>query len=132
MARAAIVKFEIENMGEFLRELDRLGLKADEGMSFALRAEAERIMQRSKSQVPVDTGKLKSTAHIGIPHRVPGGVAIEYGYGGPAARYAIYQHYGNYEHPQGGKAHFLDEPTRWARRGLTARVRTVLDRYFRR
>lgn len=130
--RAAVVKFEIDaaDWARFNAKLLALGPKADQAMSVSVRQEAERIMERSKSQVPVDTGTLKGSAHVGIPHRVTNGVEVEFGYGGPAARYALYQHFGSYRHTH-GKAHFLDEPVKWARRGLTARVRAVLERYFR-
>lgn len=131
--RAAVVKFEIPptEWARFKTQLETLGSKAEEGMSISLREEATRIMARSEPEVPVLTGTLKASAHVGIPHRVPGGIEVTFGYGGPTAPYAIYQHFGHYQHPHGGKAHFLDEPVKWARRGLTARVRAVLDRYLR-
>lgn len=128
MARAAVVKFEFVNKADFLRALERLGPQADAGMEVALRQEAGKIMGRSEGMVPQDTGALVASGFVGVPHRVARGVEVTFGYSSP---YALYQHYGNYDHPNGGQKQFLSKPTKSARSGLVARVRAVLERYLR-
>lgn len=126
MARATTIKFQIENMDEFIANLEQQTDKANRGMEAALRDEAQRTLLRAQGEVPVDTGRLRGSGFVGVPSRWSNGMEIKFGFGTP---YALYQHYGNYEHDD-GKSQFLADPVKWSRRGLSARVRAVLVRYF--
>lgn len=126
MARATTIKFQIENLDEFIANLEAMERRANDGMEAALRDEAGRTMRRAEGEVPQLTGKLKGSGFVGIPSRWANGMEIRFGFGTP---YALYQHYGNYKHDD-GKQMFLADPVKWSRRGLSARVRAVLVRYF--
>lgn len=83
-------------------------------MAGALYREGERIMNASKTEVPVDQGILRSTGHVSLPRVTDGAVVVEIGYGGPAAPYALRQHEElGYRHTV-GKAKYLEDPFRRA------------------
>lgn len=129
MARATNVTFEIDSksMAQFLADLERLGVQAEKGTSIALRQEAEQMMDRADILVPVKTGALKSSRFIGLVHRWSRGLEIKFGYSSP---YALYQHFGHYEHDDGRRL-FLESPVKYSRRGLADRMRLVIARYLR-
>ena len=126
MARASVVKLEIVNLQEFIANLERMEAQAERGMSAALRSEADHMMDRADILVPVRTGKLKGSRFVGLVHRVARGMEIKFGYGSP---YAIYQHFGHYEHDDGRRL-FLEQAVKYSRRGLVDRIKTVLARYL--
>ena len=126
MARTSVVKLEIVNLQEFLADLERMEQRAERGMSAALRSEADHMMDRADILVPVDTGRLRDSRFIGPVHRWAKGMEIKFGYGSP---YAIYQHFGHYEHDDGRRL-FLEQPVKYSQRGLGARIRAVLARYL--
>ena len=65
---------------------------------------SEEVMTESKQRVPVLTGTLMSTGHVGRrsapgegvaegpPYEEGESICIDLGYGGPAAKYALYVH----------------------------------------
>ena len=126
MARASVVKLEITNLPEFLADLERIEVQAEKGMNAALRSEADHMLDRADILVPVLHGDLKASRFVGLITRWAKGTEIKFGYGSP---YAIYQHFGNYEHDDGRRL-FLEQPVKYARRGLVARIKTVLARYL--
>jgi hypothetical protein len=64
-------------------------LQALEG---AVYQEAQLIMRDSRPLVPVDTGALRSTGHVQNVQRDGEKVEVSFGYGGPAAPYALTVH----------------------------------------
>jgi hypothetical protein len=126
MARATTVKLEIENIEEFIRNLEAKQQDVERGAQVALRDEARQILDRSQILVPVDTGRLRDSGFVGIVGRWARGWEIKFGYGAP---YALYQHFGNYEHDDGRKG-YLEDPVKYSRKGLVDRLRSVIARYL--
>lgn len=127
MARSTTIKWEIVNLEEFIADLERMEAQAERGMGIAIHEEARQQLDRSQILVPVDTGALKGSGFVGTVQRWARGLEVKFGYGSP---YAIYQHYGNYEHDDGRK-NFLADPVKYSRRGLVARIKATLGRYLR-
>lgn len=76
------------------RTLARLGADAERALGAALYAEASIIMAQSKQIVPVDMGTLRSSGHVQLPETHGSKVSVRLGYGGAAAKYAVYVHEG--------------------------------------
>lgn len=65
-----------------------------------LHRSGEDVMGDSKENyVPVMDGALRNSGHVSEPERIPDGVRVEIGFGGPAASYALAVH----ENPRAGK-----------------------------
>jgi hypothetical protein len=126
MARGQNVTLEIENLQQFLNDLEALERNAERGASAAIRNEAAEILDRSQIIVPVLTGKLAGSGFVGLVNRWSRGVEVKFGYGSP---YALYQHFGHYEHDDGRRL-FLEQPVRYSRRGLVDRIKRTLLRYL--
>ena len=124
---ASTIKLEIVNLPEFLANLEQMEYKAERGMTVALYQEAERTMRRATSEVPTLTGALAGSGFVGLVGRWAKGLEVKFGFGSP---YALYQHFGNYEHDD-GKQKFLEDPVRWSRRGLVSRMKAILVRALR-
>lgn len=58
----------------------------------ALHEEASVIFARSQTIVPVRTGVLKSSGMVSEPKETGGKHYVDIGYGGPAAKYALWVH----------------------------------------
>lgn len=127
MARRGNIDFEIVNLEQFLADLERVEARATEGMSAALRQEADHMMDRADILVPVRTGKLKGSRFVGIVGRWSRGLEIKFGYATP---YALYQHYGHYEHDDGQRL-FLERPVKYAFKGSLQRMKLTLLKYLR-
>ena len=103
-----------------LEEIRRIALKAVAG---ALYQEAELIMSESVKITPVDTGALRGTAHVKLPEFTGENVRINFGFGGPAAPYAVDVHENPiYRHKAPTTYKFLEGPALLAVRGLSQRV----------
>ena len=90
----------IRGLPQVKKALKKLGDKGPKVMGGALFREAEGIMGDSKEKyVPVVTGNLRSSGHVQLPKITSKGAAVELGYGGPAAAYALAVH----ENPNTGK-----------------------------
>lgn len=73
----------------------------------ALYEEAEAIMTDSKQNyVPVDTGALRASGFV----ELPAGNSVTFGYGGPAAPYAVIVHEDLTKHHPIGSAKYLELP----------------------
>lgn len=90
----------------------------------ALYEEGNRIMGVSVGLVPVDTGLLRSTAHVETPRLDSQGVVVELRYGshGTADYAAIVHEDTSMNHPNGGQSHFLSEPFFAATAGMVERL----------
>lgn len=72
--------------------------------------ELSNVMTASKRLVPVDFGTLRGSGFVSRPTTVGSVRMITIGYGGPAEAYALLQHEGFYQHPDGGQRKFLEQP----------------------
>ena len=77
------------------------------------------VMRQSQRLVPVDFGVLRASAFVAPPDNSAlatprGDATFHFGYGGPAEAYALAQHEGHFDHPEGGQRKFLEEPLRAA------------------
>lgn len=125
MARRGVT-LTIENLPEFLADLERVGSSAEKACSYALREEAQQMLDRSDILVPVDQGDLLGSGFVGLVNRWARGLEIKFGYGEP---YAIYQHFGHYEHDDGQRL-FLERGAKYSRKGLADRLRAALRRFL--
>ena len=96
----------------------------------ALEAEAEAILDQSRMLVPVQTGLLLSTGLVEPTYMTTTGVAVTISYGGHGlAPYAARIEFDTHlNHPNGGQAHFLQEPFFAATDGMLERLGTDLRR----
>ena len=87
------------------------GLNAEMGRK--LYQDAEEVMTESKERyVPVLTGALRASGHVGQPKANGSRVSVELGFGGPAVGYAEYVHEDlNAQHAV-GQAKYLEIPLR--------------------
>lgn len=119
----------IRGARELKRNLRRYTRRAPGALGAALYQEAEAIMAESKKQVPVDTGRLRSTGYVAAPVFVRRSPRVEMGYG---TDYAVYVHERTELHHTVGKAKYLEDPLKAATRGfvrrLAARTRQNLER----
>lgn len=109
------------------RTLAKLGADGPRELAAALYQEAEAIMARSKTIVPVDTGALRASGHVQLPDTVGDKVSVRMGYGGAAAGYAVAVHEKlNVRHKSPTKAKYLEEPFRAAESGMLNRIAATL------
>lgn len=120
----------IQGVGELKALLNRYSDRAVPAMGAALYEEANTIMRDSKMEAPVDTGALRGSGTVKNPQVSPGGVMVEFGYGGAASDYAWIQHERlDYNHPT-GNAKYLEGPTLRAASGMGARLAAMVRRIF--
>jgi hypothetical protein len=121
------VTLEIENLHEFLRDLEVAESKAYRTVDAALRDHAKNVLDRSQILVPVDQSELRDSGFVGLVHRWARGFEIRFGYG---AAHALYQHYGHYEHDDGRRL-FLEQPLKYSRPQFLNRMKVMWARYLR-
>lgn len=111
----------IDRLRAVLRALPEVAKREIAG---ALVEEAESIRTDSQQNyVPVDTGTLRSSAHVRPPEHHGGTVSVEIGYGGAASAYALIQHERtDFAHPGGGQAKYLERPALAAAAGMESRL----------
>jgi hypothetical protein len=91
---------KVSDLPKVMKALKSLGDKGPKAMGGALFREGESIMGDSKEKfVPVITGNLRSSGHVDKPKITTKGASVEFGFGGPAAPYALAVH----ENPNTGK-----------------------------
>lgn len=79
----------------------------------SLSESAQLVMRESQRQVPVRDGYLIGSGTVNEPKFSNGFVKVTMGYGGAAAKYALYVHNSPYEKnwtKPGTKSHFLSDP----------------------
>lgn len=104
------IRMTIRGDKEVARNLTKLGKKAPAVVGAALWRQGQRILTMSQPEVPVLTGRLRGSGTVTPPF---GGARpqVIIGYGGAARLYARKQHENEwYQHPRGGKSHFLRDP----------------------
>ncbi|MDT8442373.1 MAG: hypothetical protein RQ723_12040 [Desulfuromonadales bacterium] len=125
------VEVEFRGLDDAVREIRRMGQAAIDEVPGALLREGERIMARSKNEVPVDTGTLRSSGHVEGPAKRGLAAEVTLAYGGPSAQYAAVVHE---KHRTASK--YLERPMRTAAatmgRRIAADIRRALDRAARR
>lgn len=83
----------------------------ERAMAAAQREWAERLLNDTVALVPFQTGTLQRSARVLAPEIFEGSVETEFGYGGDASAYALYQHEGlTFKHPIRGQSKFLEQP----------------------
>lgn len=94
----------------------------------ALYDEGNRIMGVSVELVPIDTGLLRSSAHVERPVITGQEVVVELSYGskGTVPYAAIVHESTEMNHPNGGQHHFLSEPFFAATTGMLQRLATMI------
>lgn len=126
------IKIEIKGARELRNKLVRAGSEAGKIMSIALYQEAEKIMSKSKKQVPVDTGALRGTGHVQLPQKLGNNIQVKLGYGGPAAEYAVYVHENLNARHKVGKAKYLEDPALEHARNMGDRLQAKVERALER
>lgn len=114
---------------ELLNRLRQLGDRARPAVGRAIFAEGIAIFAESQTEVPVDTGFLKSGGYITPPHDTPEGLNIEIGYTAPYAL-EVHENLG-WQHQPPTKARYLADPLNRARPGFNSRVMARLRQEFR-
>lgn len=101
----------------------------------ALYEEGQLVMRESLDEVPVKDGFLKASHEIKQPKFSGGLIKVTLGYGGAAAKYALFVHNTPYElhwTKSGTKSHFLSDPLAAATpriaKNLAARIGRMLGR----
>lgn len=141
MGRA--ITLSLEGLAETVEMLRRVGESSKDEFAAAIYQEAEAVMAKSKTLVPVDTGTLRASGHVQKPRKSGRQVSVELGYGGPAARYALDVH----ENPRAGQTHgkspsgrpyktwskvgqwkYLEQPFVEASRGMLRRIADRVQR----
>ena len=76
----------------------------------ALYREAEGVIAEAKLETPVDTGALRASGYVAQPVVQAQSVSIQFGFGGPAAPYAVFVHERLDLHHPIGKSKYLEDP----------------------
>ncbi len=122
---------EITGADKVIRGLKRAGKRGRNALGAALYLEAADIMRASLREVPVDTGRLRSSHYIAPPGRGDfSGPVVELGYG---TDYALAVHEQT-EVPHGGetKSKYLTGPMNRAMSGYALRVAKRGQNFFER
>ena len=105
--------FKIEGLDELRRKMAQAGPKAIPYLKQAMWMAGKETMSMSQKEVPVETGTLKNSGQT-FPAETKGTqIVVTLGYGGAAQDYALVQHERtDFDHPHGGKAHYLSDPVK--------------------
>jgi len=131
------MEFKLVGAEQLAAKLKQAGGRAMPIIAGALTEIGEEIMVESKRQAPWLTGALRNSGRVftgwgGQTRRASGAmgtmtgsaaasigsfgsasdVTVTLAYGGTAIPYALYQHEGKFNHPKGGKAHYLSDPVK--------------------
>lgn len=99
----------LEGADDMQRALARLMAGAVSGAASGLYLGASVIMTDAKERAPLDKGDLRGSGYVTLPQTGSGEVAVELGFGGPAASYAVVQHERtDYRHTE-GEAKYLEK-----------------------
>lgn len=111
------------------KALEQMIRQVPQGVGVGLYLEAEQIMSTSKREVPVDTGRLRSTGYVQLPQMKGTQIGVTLGYG---TNYAVYVHEILSARHVVGKAKYLQDPLERAAQGLGNRVAKHAARYIAR
>lgn len=142
-----IIKAHTVGTKRFQNRMRRFPKETMQDVKAGLVGEAEDIMADSKENyVPVDTGNLRASGHVQQPKLAGNRISVLFGYGGPAAPYALAVH----ENPRSGKTggvspsghryktwakvgqwKYLETPFKEALEGFPQRMKNVLRNRLR-
>lgn len=119
--------------------LDQFGEAAVADLGAELYEEAWGIVTQAQDLTPVDTGTLRASAFAAEPKREGNVLRVELGFGGPAAKinpktgqssdsYALFVHENLEAHHPVGQALYLEQPFKWAKKGMSERLAEALRR----
>lgn len=123
--------FEFKGMEDFARNLRAQGPRFERAGLHAMTAEANAVMSEAKKRAPRDFGDLAGSGYVAIDE-VTG--AVELGFGGPAAAYAlpVHERFGTRMTTPGTGPKYLEGPWRKRASGmlgrLGARIRALVER----
>lgn len=113
------LRFTITGADPLSRKLQTASTNGPQAMGQALVETAEQVMTVSKTDyVPVDTGALRASGHVQPAVWQGAKVEVEFGFGGPAAPYALYVHENLTAHHPVGQAKYLESPLLAAVQGM--------------
>lgn len=125
----ASVSVQLSGFKELEARVKSIGERTPQALATALYEEANVVMADSKTNyVPVDQGTLSNSGRVDLPKVEGQSISVTFGFGGPAAPYAIWVH----ENPRSGKTMGVS-PTgkpykQWARRGQWKYLETPLKK----
>jgi hypothetical protein len=124
-----MISLTLTGIAEVTQQLQRLVTAPLPAVGEALYEEGNRIMGQSVQLVPVDTGLLRSTAHVERPVTTGARVEVELSYGseGTAPYAARIEFDITLNHPHGGQAHYLQQPLFAATNGFAQRIAAALQ-----
>ena len=119
-----MVTLTFDGLPQLIQTLQRLGTAVLPPLGEALYEEGNRIMGQSVQLVPIDTGLLRSSAHVERPTTAGATVEVELRYGSHGlVPYALVVHEDvTMNHPNGGQAKYLLDPLLAAVDGMPARL----------
>ena len=122
------IDFTIKGLDKVRKMLRQHQEKAVFALKKEMYLEAEGIMTQAKELVPVDTGTLKDSGVVQLPRDEGSVIVEEFGFGGPAAPYAVFVHENTVVFHKVGMAKFLEIPFRQAQRGMVDRIAAGMRR----
>lgn len=124
-----MITMTLDGIAQVTQQLQRLIPAPMQPLGEALYEEGNRIMGQSVQLVPVDTGLLRSSAHVERPVTAGPRVEVELSYGskGLVPYAAIVEFDVTMNHPHGGQAHYLGAALFAATAGFTQRIATDLQ-----
>ena len=122
-------------LGDFAVELRKETAKAVNAIEGGLYLAANNVIAKSIREVPKDkTGALRSSNFVSRPRRAGNAITVVLGYGGMAARYALFVH----EMPEGTNwttsgtgPKYLERPLNAARPSIGAEIDKLASRLFK-
>ena len=123
-----MITLTLHGIAQVTQHLQRLTTAPLPAAGEALYEEGNRIMGQSVHLVPIDTGLLRSTAHVERPVTTGARVEVELSYGSNGvAPYAMVVHFRtDVNHPH-GQSHYLQQPLFQATNGFAQRIATALQ-----
>lgn len=107
-----MIQVELQGLPVLQQRLAQLLAQTTPAISEGLYRAGNDIMGESVRLVPIDTGLLRSTAHVETPQPQGASIVVQLSYGGHGlAPYAVRQHFDTtLHHPNGGQAFYLQAP----------------------
>jgi hypothetical protein len=122
-----MLTIELDGIAQLTQQLGRLAQPPTRALGEALYEEGNRIMGESVQLVPIDTGLLRSTAHVERPAQEGPVISVELSYGSNGlAPYAAIVHWNTQVHHPQGQSHYLQQPLFAATAGFTERIAAPL------
>ena len=119
---------------DFSAELRTETAKAIKAIEGAVYLAANNVIAKSIREVPKDDGALRSSNFVSRPRRSGNAITVRFGYGGMAARYALFVH----EMPEGTNwttsgtgPKYLERPLNAARPKIGAEIEAFASRLFK-